>query len=235
MRKYIGVGLIAVSAVFFLVSAIRHNTIIGAAAMEELNTVVIVDAGHGGEDGGASSASGVQESMLNLQIALRLEQMLALSGLEPYMIRSDDRSVYSDGCETISDKKVSDLKNRVQTVNSISNGLLVSIHQNHFSQPKYSGAQVFYSNTDGSRELAELLQTQLRESLDRSNDRQCKKAESVYLMNNIACTGVLVECGFLSNSEEAYLLQNPDYQKKIVCALGCALNVYLEGTMMNEV
>ena len=235
MKRSFCILLIAASAYYFLFSAVRFNQNVSTAAMAVLPTTVIVDAGHGGEDGGAASASGVQESHLNLQIALRMEQLLALCGMEPMLIRETDVSVYTGSCNTLSEKKASDLKNRVRMVNDIPNGLLISIHQNHFSQNQYSGAQVFYAATDGSRTLAQEVQNELRTALNNDNRRGVKEASSVYLMQHINCVGVLVECGFLSNPEEAHLLQQDEYQKKLVCAVCGAVSRYLEGTKQNEV
>lgn len=235
MKKSFCILLIAAAVYFFLFSAVKFNQNAATAAVSSLPATVIVDAGHGGEDGGAASASGVLESHLNLQIALRMEQLLALCGVEPMMIRESDISVYTGLCNSLSEKKASDLKNRVQMVNAVPNGLLISIHQNHFSQSRYSGAQVFHAATDGSRALAQDVQNELRAVLSTGNRREIKKASSVYLMQHINCTGILVECGFLSNPEEAYLLQTEDYQKKLVCAVCSAVSKYLEGTNQNEV
>ena len=111
---------------------------------------VIIDAGHGGVDGGATSCNGVLESQLNLQIALRLEDLMHLVGVDTVMIRREDISVYTEG-ESIAAKKVSDLKERVRIVNSIENSVLISIHQNTFSDPRYSGSQVFYGSSGESQ------------------------------------------------------------------------------------
>lgn len=196
---------------------------------------VIIDAGHGGEDGGAVSKDGVQESQLNLEIALRLNDLLHLLGKETRMIRQEDVSVYSDGASTLSEKKVSDLKNRVEIVNSIPNALLISIHQNMFQESQYHGAQVFYAPTGGSQSLAESLQALIAMSLDPSNHRAAKPAETVYLMNNISCPGVLVECGFLSNAEERSKLCTPEYQRQISVVLAKGIVDYIETASTNEV
>lgn len=235
MKRGFCIMLITAAAYFLLFSAVKYNRNATTAAMASSPVTVIIDAGHGGEDGGAVSASGVPESHLNLQIALRMEQLLALIGVEPMMVRDTDVSVHSDSCTTISEKKVSDLKNRVRMVNAVPNGLLVSIHQNHFSQYQYRGAQVFYAATDGSKNLAQEIQNELRTALNNGNRREIKESTSVYLMQNINCTGVLVECGFLSNPEEAYMLQQDAYQKKLVCAICGAVSRYLEGSDQNEV
>lgn len=224
-----GMGaVLALAAVYFFVfSAVKYNLAATAAAVTAEPITIIIDAGHGGEDGGATSVSGVQESQINLAISLRLEQLLALTGFQTQMVRDTDTSIYSSDCTTITEKKVSDLKNRVAMINAVSNGLAVSIHQNHFSESKYSGAQVFYAATSGSKELAGLMQSQLRETLAPTNHREIKAASSVYLMEHIECTGILVECGFLSNPEEDRLLQDEVYQKKLTCAIGSALAQYL--------
>lgn len=228
-RKTWSMGaLIIVAVVYCLVySTVKYNLTKAAAALAAQPVTIVIDAGHGGEDGGTSSADGVPESGINLSVALRLEQLLALCGMQTEMIRSEDVSVSTEG-DTITERKVSDLKHRVQMVNSLQNAVLVSIHQNHFSEEKYSGAQVFYAGTDGSRQLAQRAQSVLREVLDPGNRREVKAASSVYLMEKISCTGILVECGFLSNPTEAQLLQQETYQKKIACALGAALAQYLE-------
>lgn len=198
-----------------------------AAFLSETPVTVILDAGHGGEDGGASTADGVLESGINLEIALRLRDLLAFAGVDTQMIRDTDTAVYSGDCRTISQKKVSDLKNRVSMVNTVENGLLVSIHQNYFEQTKYYGAQVFFAKTEGSKALAERIQQSLRENVDATNHRQCKPSQSVYLMEHIECTGVLIECGFLSNYEEAKRLQTDAYQKKLSAAICGAITEYL--------
>ena len=198
-----------------------------AAFLPEMPVTVILDAGHGGEDGGASTADGVLESGINLEIALRLRDLLAFAGVDTQMIRDTDTAVYSGDCRTISQKKVSDLKNRAAMVNAVENGLLVSIHQNYFEQTKYCGAQVFFAKTDGSKALAERIQQSLRENVDAANHRQCKPSQSVYLMEHIECTGVLIECGFLSNYEEAKRLQTDAYQKKLSAAICGAITEYL--------
>lgn len=179
--------------------------------------IVIIDPGHGGEDGGATSCTGILESKLNLDIALRLNDMMHLLGVDTIMIRQSDRSVYTQG-ETIAQKKVSDLRERVRVINEAENAVVVSIHQNTFPDEQYWGSQVFYPNTAGSKELAEKMQSQLQESLLPDNHRKCKQAKGVYLMEHIQCTGILLECGFLSNPEEEMRLRTDQYQKEL-CAV----------------
>lgn len=190
---------------------------------------IIIDAGHGGIDGGAISCTGRPESMYNLEIALRLEALFHLLGFETKMIRREDVSVYTKG-DTIAQKKVSDLKERVRIVNETPNALLLSIHQNYYSDSRYSGAQIFYPKTTGSDLLASKLQSAIGSTLDPGNHRKCKKSTGVYLMEKIQCTGVLIECGFLSCPQEEARLRTPIYQKKISAVITTTVSSFLSNT-----
>ena len=191
---------------------IRHNRI-------------VIDAGHGGLDGGATSCTGVLESGINLQIALRLEDLFHLLGHETVMIRKTDTSVYTQG-QTIAAQKISDLKERVHMTNSTENAFLLSIHQNTFSQSRYFGSQVFCAADSRSRSFGEMLQQNLKSALCQKTDRKAKNAKGIYLMENIHCPGVLIECGFLSNPEEEARLRDPEYQKKLCCVIAGTLSSY---------
>ena len=182
----------------------------------------VIDPGHGGVDGGATSCTGKLESEINLEIALRLNDLMHFLGCETKMIRTADVSVYTKG-ETIAQKKVSDLKERVRLINETKGGILLSIHQNHFGDSRYSGAQVFYASTEGSEALAKQLQRNLVSTLNPLSNRQEKKSKSVYLMEHITCPGVLIECGFLSNPEEEAKLTSPDYQKAMCCVIAATV------------
>lgn len=190
---------------------------------------IVIDAGHGAPDGGAVSCTGVFESVINLEITQRLEDLLRLLGYETKMLRSGPESVYTKG-ETIGQKKVSDLKERVRMVNEMDNAILLSIHQNHYTDSRYSGAQMFYANTEGSEALAKTLQTAFIAHLNPGSNRQAKKCQGIYLMEHVQHTAVLVECGFLSNPEEESLLRNSQYQKKICCVIASAVSNYLTNT-----
>lgn len=202
------------------VTAYSENTII------DDRRCVIIDAGHGGVDGGATSCTGVLESAINLEIALRLEDLSQLLGMRPVMIRRTDCSIYTEG-ESIAAKKVSDLKNRVNIVNQTDDAILVSLHQNYYSDSRYSGAQVFYAKEEGSAVLARKLQSAFVATINPGSNRKAKKASGIYLMDNITCTGILVECGFLSNVREERFLRDAEYQKKICCVIASICNQYL--------
>ena len=190
------------------------------------NTIVI-DAGHGGEDGGAVSCTGHLESGYNLEISLKLRDLLHLLGYSTGMIRTEDTSVYKEGV-TIAAKKVSDLKERVRMVNETENAILISIHQNTYSDSRYRGAQVFYGPKGESHALAEAMQRTFCETINPGSNRKIKKADGIYLMQHISCPGVLIECGFLSNYEEENMLLDPVYQQKICVVIGTVLSKSLK-------
>lgn len=190
---------------------------------------VVIDPGHGGEDGGATSCTGRLESGYNLEISLRLRDLFHFLGYETRMIRTADTAVYTKG-ETIAQKKVSDLQERVRMVEDTPNSLLVSIHQNTFPDGRYSGAQVFYADTPGSQELAVELQTALVTALNPGSNRKAKKSDGIYLMEHITHPGVLIECGFLSNGEEEARLRSATYQKWLCCVIAATVSGNLANT-----
>lgn len=227
----IGVSVYFVLLACFLLLGVGGShavTVLSENAPIPNRITVIIDAGHGGVDGGATSCTGVLESQLNLQIALRLDDLMHLLGIRTTMIRTTDVSIYTEG-STIAAKKISDLKERVRIVNQTNHALLISIHQNYFSDNRYRGAQVFYAGTDGSQELAVMLQKSFAANLSDENHRKVKKANGVYLMEHIQCTGVLIECGFLSNPQEEALLRQETYQKKLSCIIAANCSLYLSG------
>ena len=208
----------------------RNQMIAVSAPSVNEGHILILDAGHGGEDGGASSASGSKESDINLKIVLKTEALMAFLGVRTELTRDQDRSIHNEGASTLHEKKVSDLKNRVEFVNNIPDAMLISVHQNYFTDSRYSGAQVFYNVGDVSRQWGEGTQEMLRLVLDPDNDRSAKAIpDSIYLFSHISSPAILVECGFLSNGEEASLLLTDVYQRKISLALAGA---YLQELQM---
>ena len=231
-KKSVGFYLFVCAAVIMGAMLLSRAGSAVAVLSSEVSSapIVVIDAGHGGEDGGAISVTGVRESTLNLEISQRLNDLLHFLGIQTKMIRTEDVSVYTEG-ETIAQKKVSDIHNRVAMVEQTPNAVLVSIHQNQFSESQYRGAQVFYAQ--GSQELAELLQSELAEQVDPKNHRECKQAKGIYLLEHISCPAVLIECGFLSNPAEEALLRDESYQKKLASVIACTLASHLEE--INEV
>ncbi len=180
--------------------------------------IIVLDAGHGGADGGASGPDGTRECDLNLAITLKTDAVLGLLGEETLLLRSTDTDLSSSDSKSISQKKVSDIRRRVELTNSQPGAILVSIHCNTYSQEKYHGAQVFY--TGGAKEFGETMQLALKNGVDPTNARMAKAVSpDVYLMNHIKVPGILVECGFLTNQEELTNLKDPDYQTRLAVTI----------------
>ena len=186
--------------------------------------VFVLDAGHGGADGGTSSASGVLESDINLAITLRMRDLFTLLGQPTVLTRRDENSLADDPSATIRQQKVSDTKNRVALVNSIENVRLISIHQNALAgHPSVHGAQVFYNAVGDSSTLAETMQQDLNQTVNVGNEKGKKPiSKDIYLMSHVTCPAVLVECGFLSNTAESEILQTPSYQTLLAMTICCA-------------
>ena len=203
----------------------NHGVTVFSDKMNDEVTVVI-DAGHGGVDSGAVSCTGAYESQINLQVAKILDDLMHLLGMKTIMIRDTDKSIYTEG-DTIAKKKVSDIRNRVALVNGTPKAFLISIHQNHFSDSRYHGSQVFYNGQEESADLAQNLQQAFCRYIDPGNHRKIKKVRGVYLMEHINCPGVLIECGFLSNSKEELQLRDHRYQQKLCCVIASVICQYL--------
>lgn len=184
---------------------------------------VVIDAGHGGEDGGAVASDGTVESAINLDIARRLDVILTFWGCDTKLLRNEDISLHDPDAATIRQKKVSDIRNRVKLVNEEPEPRLISIHQNIFPQAKYHGAQVFYANGPLGQPWAKLTQENLKRCLDPENDRVEKPiSHDIYLMNHITCPAILVECGFLSNPDELSKLKEPGYQTALAAVIAAS-------------
>ena len=197
----------------------------------ERTPVIVLDAGHGGIDGGCSTAEGVPEKGINLAVMLGLRELLTLSGYEVRVTRDSDRSVHDKGVEGIAAQKSSDMDNRLAMMNAPENAVCLSIHQNQFTDPKYSGAQMFYADTnDRSESLAEALQSAFRTQLQPENTREIKHCgKELFLCYFCKHPTVMAECGFLSNPEEAACLTDPDYQKQVAFTLFAGLTGWLAG------
>ena len=190
---------------------------------------IVIDPGHGGEDGGATSDGGILEKTLNLQISLKISAILKTLGIRHVLTRDTDVMLNNGNT---SHKKMHDLQSRVNTARRYESCIFVSIHQNKFFQKKYSGLQVYYSKNDPlSATIAEGIQSSVKTYLQPNNERQTKMATSaIYVLDRLHCPAVLVECGFLSNDEEAGRLASEEYQKKLAFVLSAAIitNVYKE-------
>ena len=227
MSYWIKQGAVFLSFIVLLTAAMsvtkicNENAVFAAVGMGGGRKTVIIDAGHGSPDGGAVSVTGVLEKDINLDIALKLEQLFRLYGYDVIMTRSADNGIHDKGVKGIGNQKRSDIKNRMKIINDNPHAVFISIHQNQFTSSKYRGAQVFYapSNTD-SGVLADVIQKVIADELQPYNERLTKKAtDDLYLLYNARIPAVMVECGFISNYEDAALLTDPDYQLKLALCI----------------
>ena len=202
---------------------------------EDKRPVIVIDAGHGGEDGGTVGVNGVYEKDLNLKIALLLNDWLSSEGFETVLTRSEDILLYDKTSNYLGQKKVQDLANRRKITEEYENAVLVSIHMNAFPQAKYSGLQVYYSpHNPSSQVLANEIQNLTRELLQPENTRKIKSAgENIYLLDRLRCPAVLIECGFLSNPQECANLSKEDYQKKLAFSIYLSIVNYFNAASKN--
>ena len=177
---------------------------------------IVIDAGHGTPDEGAESKNGTTEAEINLKIALKVQNLLEQTGCTVILTRSDENAIYDLDSKTLKQKKVSDIKNRVKIGNQSSADIFVSIHLNKIPQQQYYGWQCFFnSKNENSKKLAEQLQENLNDSIQKENKRVAMKLDTVYIMKNVEIPISIVECGFLSNPEEEKQLQEDEYQNRL--------------------
>lgn len=229
-RKRLAIAAVLLAAVLAfaaVTSYIERSSPVSAARLGGIDTVVI-DPGHGGADGGATGIGGVVEKNINLQISLKLRDILLANGYRVVMTRDSDRSIHSSG-QTIAEQKKSDMHNRLKLIEKTPNSITVSIHQNHYEESKYSGAQMFYGKeNDESRALADAIQKRFVSNLQEDNTREIKQAgKDLYLMYYAKTPIVLVECGFLSNPVESALLSDDTYQNKVAFTVFSGIMDYL--------
>ena len=219
-------GLLFLSVLVFTILGSKAITVISRSVPLTGRHTVVIDAGHGGEDGGATSCTGILESNINLEIALRLNDLMHLLGYDTMMTRTSDTALHTQG-NTIAARKASDLKVRLSIANSTPNCIWISIHQNYFTDERYSGVQVFYGDSNNSADLGRQLQSNFVKTVNQSSNRKAKKISGVYLFDHMIATGILVECGFLSNREEEALLRNEKYQKQLCSVVAATVGAFL--------
>ena len=214
----------------FLGNRMLPRKITPTASSEPSLPTVIIDPGHGGEDGGAVGKGGIYEKDLNLAISQMLCELLRANGIPAIMTRSEDVLLYDPTSDHQGKKKIQDLATRRQIAESYENAVFVSIHMNAFPDSRYGGLQVYYSKNHASSEaLAGSIQSLTKELLLPSNQRSIKPDDgSIYLLDRLRCPAVLVECGFLSNPEDLSLLSSPDYRRRLAISLCLAISEYLE-------
>lgn len=206
--------------VFLMVSAALNIKVSVSSENVKSMPTIVIDAGHGGEDGGAVSESGVLEKDINLSIANDTSALFYLLGFDVTQTRKTDIAL-DNGEDTIRKRKVSDMKKRLEIFNSSKENTIISIHQNKFSESKYHGTQIFYSpNNPKSKQLADSITYSVKGLLQPDNERECKKADSgIYLLKNTNNPAVIVECGFISNGEECKNLLDSQYQKQMAFSI----------------
>jgi N-acetylmuramoyl-L-alanine amidase len=189
---------------------------------------LVIDAGHGGADGGCVSVNGAVEKDINLSILLTLRDTMTVMGYDVTCTREADKSIHDKGVEGLKKQKLSDMKNRLAIFGKYKDGISVSIHQNQFTDPQYSGAQMFYSekNADGEV-LAKIMQKQFKALLQPDNEREAKAVgDDLYLLDNTTNPAIMIECGFLSNPDEAAKLESAPYQKQVAFTIMTGIKEY---------
>ena len=208
---------------------LRDEIFIYSNAAVDKNSIVVIDAGHGGEDSGAIGSTGVLEKDLNLEIASEIGHQLVERGYIVVYTRTDDRLLYTDEENIKGIRKISDLKNRCKIALRYPDSVFVSVHMNSYGDAKYSGLQVYYSeNNEGSARLAQQIQNKVRNELQPENTRQTKNGDGLYVLENVKNPAVLIECGFLSNVEECEKLSEKEYQKSLSFSIVCGIIEYIE-------
>ena len=212
----------------FAILFITFFNCINVMAVEK-ERVVLIDAGHGGFDGGAKSKSGTIEKDINLKIALKLKECLESKGYKVYLTRENDEALDNNG-STIKEKKREDLKKRRDMKKEVNCDIFISIHQNMFPQEKCYGAQVWHGSNDVSKKLADYVQDSIKEIVNDNNKRVSKPAGDSYLILRDEYKGasILLECGFLSNIEEEKRLQTEEHQNSLVDGISLGIEKYFE-------
>ena len=210
---------LALAAIGF--GAFKPPQILNASVDGQTYSTVIIDAGHGGEDGGASSKSGLVEKDINLELAFILKEKLEDKGVNVILTRDTDRLLYDRNVNYQGRKKKLDMAARLEIINNTEDCIFISLHMNAFSDSRYSGLQVWYSDHNpDSQSLANIIQSDIKTNLQPNNNRKTKSAgTSIYLLSQSSCPAVLVECGFLSNVAEAKLFESVEYKDALAAQL----------------
>ena len=213
----------------FLVSVWFKSFMADINAMASMgDRIIIIDAGHGGEDAGAVAAGEIYEKDLNLEYALCIGEILTEKGYTVVFTRADDRMLYSPEENIKGHRKISDLKNRIKVCEGYPNSLLISVHMNTFGSSKYSGLQVYYkSDSDESMSLASKIQASVRSEVQPENKRNIKDGKGLYLLDNSPTSSVLIECGFMSNNEELSKLLQKEYKNTLCFSIVCGIIEYI--------
>jgi len=230
-KEYLLAVVLALAVLLFIIFT-QGGTVGLTGAQPVKDTVIIIDPGHGGVDGGAVGVAGTVEKRVNLEISLRLRDIFTAAGYTVIMTRDTDCSIHDSNADTIREMKVSDLRNRLKLTELYPDSLLISIHQNTLGNSSVTGAQVFYSPNDPeSMTLAQSIQDSFNAGIQLAGDREIKQAgKNLFLFYNAKNRAVLCECGFLSNSREETMLCDPDHQDDIAYCIYRGTLEYLAST-----
>lgn len=216
---YLGVSVLALISIYLISFISIDKAVTVSGKVSENKPTIVIDAGHGGEDGGASTDDNILEKNINLAIATKLRDIFESNGFSVIMTRESD----TDLSDVNDKRKASDLNNRVELFNNSVNNIVISIHQNKFTESQYRGAQIFYSgNNNKSKDFAQCVSTSIKMMLQPYNDREIMLSGSeILILDKTQVPIILVECGFLSNNEDVLLLSDDKYQNKL------AFSIYL--------
>lgn len=233
-KHFIELGMAVLMLLCFYIlsreAAITSGKLVNASKDMSENKVILVDAGHGGVDSGMVGVDGLKEKGINLKIAQKLKSVLAKKGFTVVMTREEDKGLYEENTQNM---KAQDLQNRIALIREYAPVLSVSIHQNSYSDPQVRGPQVFfYEDSEEGKKLALAIQEKMNQELNVSRPRVAKGNKTYYLLKRSEGVINIVECGFLTNQEEAELLKQEDYQQKVAQSIADGINEYLQ--IMNE-
>lgn len=224
-KKTLFITSVIMVAILGMEIANKKENTIATVTLPVTNKTIVLDAGHGYPDEGAESKNGVSEANINLIITKKVQSLLEQSGCNVILTRSDENGIYDLDSETLREKKVSDIKNRVKIGNESSADAFISIHLNKIEQSQYYGWQTFFKQGNKqSEELARSIQEELNTSIQKENKREALKITGKYIVEHVEISITIVECGFLSNPEEEQLLQQDEYQDKIAWGIYNGIN-----------
>ena len=234
-KIFSGAALVLIVTVSIFLSVIsrqyRKNADYLFADVPPSERIIIIDAGHGGEDSGAVGQTGVLEKDLNMAIATNVGELLKKEGFTVVYTRTEDKLLYTEEQNVKGIRKISDLKNRCKIAEGYPDALFVSIHMNSFGDGRYSGLQVYYSTkNEDSGALAESVQNKVKELLQPKNTRKTKSGKGIYILENLSNEAILIECGFLTNEEECKNLSKKEYQNRLSFSIVCGIIEYIEKT-----
>lgn len=228
-RILISVICIAITLSVVLITNKRVEESIETVSVPATGKVIVLDAGHGKPDEGAESSTGTTEAETNLKITMKVQNLLEQAGATVILTRSDENAIYDLDKTTLREKKISDIHNRVKIGNESSADIFVSIHLNKIPQNQYWGWQTFYkSGNEESTKLAKCIQTSISEAIEKENKRVAMKIDNVYIVKHVEIPISIVECGFLSNSEEEKLLLQDEYQDKLAWGIYTGIMDYFK-------